>query len=133
MQHTMEEQIKSNYEDALSNALETKAQQTQQHMNETMQFQRKIDKLIEEKTALNDKYQLQLNQVLREKEELIVSKSSLEDKIQKLELDREHLKLKNKQIQADLASAQTNLEASKESLAKIKKQNDNLKQKIEDN
>lgn len=96
MQHSLEEQIKSNYEEALSNALQTKAQQTQQHMSETVSFQKKIDKLIEEKTALNDKYQKQLNQVLREKEELVIAQSSQEDKIQKMELDREHLKLKNR-------------------------------------
>lgn len=42
-------------------------------MSETVSYQKKIDKLIEEKTALNDKYQKQLNQVLREKEELIIA------------------------------------------------------------
>ena len=42
-------------------------------MVETVTFQKKIDQLIQEKTALNDKYQKQLNQVLREKEELMIA------------------------------------------------------------
>lgn len=52
----MEEQVKSTYEEALSNAIEAKAQQTQYHMTETVSYQKKIDCLVEEKTALNDKY-----------------------------------------------------------------------------
>jgi len=67
-------------------------------MTETVSYQKKIDCLVEEKTALNDKYQAsfqsnykeQLNQVLKEKEELVLIQS-------KMELDREQLKSKNNQ------------------------------------
>ena len=40
--------------------------------------------------------------MLREKEELVISNSELEDKISKLELEKEQLKLKQKQQAANL-------------------------------
>ena len=122
-----------NYEEALANALQTKAQQTQQHMSETVSFQKKIDKLLEEKTALNDKYQKQLNQVLREKEELVIAQSSQEDKIQKMELDREHLKLKNKQMTEDCRKPEAETKTSQAKISSLEKQRDQLQETLDHN
>ena len=72
--------------------------QTQQYMSQTIEFKKQIEQLILEKSSLNDKYQKQLQQVLREKEELTINQDSLEDKLQKIDLDREQLKLQKKNI-----------------------------------
>ena len=48
---------------------------------------------------MNETYQKQLQSVLQDKEEFMLSQAGLEDKIEKLELDREQLKLRLKQTQ----------------------------------
>jgi hypothetical protein len=57
---------------------------------------------------------------LREKEEIGLQLSSYEDKVQKMDLDRETLKLRNKQIAAE---SQRNLQLSEELNLKIGNQN----------
>ena len=57
----------------------------------------KVDKLQHEKTQVRDSYHKQLQGILQEKEELVLAQAGLDDKLQKIELDREQLKLKAKQ------------------------------------
>lgn len=57
---------------------------------------------------------------MREKEEIGLQLSSYEDKVQKMDLDRETLKLRNKQIAAE---SQRNLQLSEELNLKIGNQN----------
>lgn len=66
-----------------------------------IEHQKQIDALKAEKARLNEQYQRQLQTVLREKEEISLQLSSYEDKVQKMDLDRETLKLKNKQMQTE--------------------------------
>ena len=87
----MQDKIKKDYEDKLKECLMTKDRE----------FQAQVEELVTEKSKLNDGYQRQMQQILREKEELTINISSLEDKLQKLELDREQLKLKYKQVASD--------------------------------
>ena len=55
-----------------------------------------VELTVSEKGSLNGKYQAQMQKVLNEKEEMSLANSSLEDRIQKLDMDREQLKLKSK-------------------------------------
>lgn len=66
-----------------------------------IEHQKQIDGLRADKARLNEQYQRQLQTVLREKEEIHLQLSSYEDKVQKMDLDRETLKLKNKQMAAE--------------------------------
>ena len=72
-----------------------------QSLEKSIEFQKQIDSLVAEKAKLNDNYQRQLQSVIREKEELSINVNSLEDKLQKMDLDREQLKLKVKQTRIE--------------------------------
>ena len=70
-----------------------------------------ISQLEQEKTQLSESHSAQMKNVLREKEELTVSNGQLEDRLQKADLDREQLRLKNKQQASTIASKDKLLEA----------------------
>lgn len=69
-----------------------------------------ISQLEQEKTQLSESHSAQMKNVLREKEELTVSNGQLEDRLQKADLDREQLRLKNKQQASTIASKDKLLE-----------------------
>ena len=60
-----------------------------------MELKTKIDQLLSEKMKLNEDYQKRLQNVLKEKEELQLDLAGKDDKIQKLELNRDQMRLRN--------------------------------------
>ena len=63
--------------------------------------QKQIDQLREEHKRVNENLQKELQQMLNNKEELNIQINAQNDKVQKMELDREQLKLKIKTVGAE--------------------------------
>ena len=91
-----------------------------QSLEKSIEFQKQIDSLVAEKAKLNDNYQRQLQSVIREKEELSINVNSLEDKLQKMDLDREQLKLKVKQTRIEQEKNQKLIDQMEEEMSSLK-------------
>lgn len=84
-----------------------------------IEHQKQIDKLHSEKAKLNEHFTKQLQIVLREKEELSLQLSSCEDKIQKMDLDRDAVKLRTKQMTSENQKNLKHIESQNETIQSL--------------
>ena len=89
-----------------------------------------MDRLNQEKKDLNETYQTKMQGLIKDKEDLSGSFQHVEGKLQKVEMDREQLKLLSNQQKEQLETQAKSLKELEGKLALQVKDNDGLKDNL---
>ena len=93
-------------------------------------FQKQIDSLNQEKKDLSETYQTKMQAFIKDKEDLATAFQHVEGKLQKVEMDREQLKLLSNQQKEQLEAHTTLLKELEGKLSVRAKDNETLKEEL---